>query len=74
MLHDLDDLMSSTDVARFLGVSQPAVSNYKNRHPTFPDPLVVVSNGRSPLYSRESIVKWWKSRNPALAAAIREEE
>lgn len=36
---DVDDLVSSSDIARRLGVSPNVVSNYAKRYPDFPRPV-----------------------------------
>lgn len=59
-LHDLDDIVTSSEIAKMLGVSNPAVSNYKERHKDFPAPIKVA--GKTSLYSRKEILEWARSR------------
>lgn len=56
-LWDVDDLVGVTDIANRLGVGAPAVSNWKNRHEDFPEPVFVLS-GTQPVYSWEAVVQW----------------
>lgn len=51
-------LVSSADIAAMIGVSRGAVSNYKKRHPTFPDPAFVDSTGNVRLYWTEDVESW----------------
>lgn len=73
MQHDLDDLIATSGVARLLGVSSAAISNYKQRHPDFPKPLEHRASENVTLYSRRAVVQWYLGRNPELAKAIRDE-
>lgn len=69
---DLDDLVTTSEVADMLGVGVSAISNYKQRHEDFPKPLVAVNRGRTDLYSRKAIVAWWMKRaDPKFIEAIR---
>lgn len=56
MKHDLDDLIGTAEIGELAGVSSAAVSVWRNRHKTFPDPLVKVRSG--PLYSRRTVTAW----------------
>lgn len=56
---DLQDLLvSSADIASMIGVSRGAVSNYKKRHPNFPDPAFTDSTGNVRLYWTEDVEAW----------------
>lgn len=51
--------MSADEVATLLGLSmRQVVSTYARRYDTFPEPLVVKSNGRTQLWAREDIEEW----------------
>lgn len=52
------ECITSGEIADLIGVSRPAVSNYKKRHPEFPDPAFVDSTGRVRLYWRSDIEDW----------------
>lgn len=55
---DTDDLIASADIADMLGVGPPAVNNWVQRHPDFPQPVLRVSRGAIPLYDRNQVVEW----------------
>lgn len=70
---DFDDLASSTDLAVLFKVSPTAISNWKQREDDFPDPVVTVSQGNNPLYSRREVVRWYAKRlSPELIEMIKE--
>lgn len=54
--HDLDDLVSATDIAGIYGVHPSAVTNWKNRHADFPQPI------KNRLYSRREVERWYEQR------------
>jgi hypothetical protein len=56
---DLDDLVAVTDLADIFGVGKPAISNWRARYQDFPRPLVAVSRGNTPLYSRQAVTDWY---------------
>ena len=67
----IDDICSATDIARMLGVSVAAVSNWQTRKIGFPEPITIVSNprGRKPgphqgtkLWRRSEVVAWYTKR------------
>jgi hypothetical protein len=63
---DVDDLIGSSDIADLLGVVRSAVSNYKKRHPDFPEPVVTIagvglSSGIT-LYLRSEVLTWYVNR------------
>lgn len=49
------DRVTAAAVARRAGVGRAAVSNWRRRHPDFPEP---VENGPSPLFSWSAVEKW----------------
>jgi hypothetical protein len=67
----IDDIVSATDIARMLGVTVAAVSNWQNRKVGFPKHFKVVSNppGRKPgphqgtkLWRKSEVVAWYSAR------------
>ncbi|BAL91247.1 putative restriction-modification system adenine methylase [Actinoplanes missouriensis 431] len=48
-------LISSAEVARLAGVTRAAVSNWRRRHPDFPEP---VEGGRNALFALTEITDW----------------
>ncbi|BBH71847.1 SAM-dependent methyltransferase [Actinoplanes sp. OR16] len=48
-------LISSAEVARLAGVTRAAVSNWRRRHPDFPEP---VEGGRNALFALSDITDW----------------
>lgn len=61
----LDDLVSSSDIARMFGFSAAAVSNYKKRFPDFPKPVSYRDSGAPSaraLYSRKAILAWYREK------------
>lgn len=60
MRWDLDDLAATGDLAREFEVSASTVVAWINRYPTFPAPLVRLSNGA--LYSKRAVRLWHDSR------------
>lgn len=71
MLHDLDDIITVGGIAKLVGMSPPAVSNWRHRYPDFPKPLI---DTPSPLFSREEFIAWYVETRlpPELVAAIKE--
>ncbi len=76
----VSDIVSTADVARLCGVSQPCVSNWKARHGDFPRPFAVIANGRTDLFRKSDIVAWYRDRiygttePPEILQIIRQEE
>lgn len=67
---DVDDLIASGDVGELLGVAKNTISLWKrDSKKGFPEPVVVVSNGFTPVYLRSEIVTWWKKQNEAKVEA-----
>jgi hypothetical protein len=56
---DLDDLATHTDLAALFRVGPSAVINWANRYDDFPGPLVICSDGSTPIYSARQVVAWW---------------
>jgi hypothetical protein len=51
------------EIAKRLGVTRQAVSNWSQRYPGFPAPVVVLASG--PVYEMSRISAWRSSRVPA---------
>lgn len=62
MRWELEDLVSTGDIADEYGVGKPAVSNWIARHPDFPQPLTSVSRGSTLLFSRKAVADWYRRR------------
>lgn len=79
---EVAEIVTLTDIAIMCGVSAPAVSNWKKRHADFPEPFMLVSNGKQGLYLRSEVMVWNEERKEAkitrwkerLAAAQAETE
>lgn len=57
MIHNRDEgLVSPSDIADIAGVSRGAVSNWRKRIATFPEPIAGTPN--KPLFSRGEVAKW----------------
>jgi hypothetical protein len=54
----LEDLIATKDVAELAGTTSAAVSNWRNRWPDFPAPLVTLAAGEVPIYSRRAVAAW----------------
>lgn len=52
-------LISAAEVARLAGVTRAAVSNWRRRHPDFPEP---VGGGRNALFALSEITDWLDSQ------------
>lgn len=57
------DLMTAAAIARLAGVGRAAVSNWRKRHPDFPQP--VVGSHASPRFDRDAVVAWLKTTGKA---------
>jgi hypothetical protein len=55
---DLKDLAGIAEIAARLGVTKPAVSNWKVRHADFPEPLITVSG--APIFSMRQVLAWYR--------------
>lgn len=56
---DTDDLLDSTEVAEILGLSSArAISVYRARYDSFPEPVVVKAGGRLLLWHRREVESW----------------
>jgi thermostable 8-oxoguanine DNA glycosylase len=54
------ELMGLTEVAKFVGVTRQAVTNWRTRTLYFPLPIAELASG--PIWNREDIEKWVKTR------------
>lgn len=75
----IDDIVSSSDIARLCGVTGPAVSNWKQRFPNFPKPFAFVNDGHTPLYRKSDVVEWFMQEHgleklPEIYKLIRERQ
>ncbi len=58
MKWDLDDLVAASDIADLFARGKSAVSNWVDRYPDFPQPVVVVARGMTKLWSRKAVLDW----------------
>jgi len=71
---DTNDLVSSKDIARLVGIGASAISNWKRRYADFPKPIATVANGRIALYRKSEVVQWFTARmDPEMVEMIREQ-
>jgi type I restriction enzyme M protein len=63
---DPADLMASVDIAEMVGVGKAAVANWQARHADFPEPVVRVANGNTPLWHRADVVVWLTKRSGGM--------
>ena len=60
---EVDNLLSSAEVAELLGLShRESVNTYARRYEDFPDPIVDKSGGRIRLWLRQDIETWFDGR------------
>lgn len=60
---DVDDLIDTLGVAELIGLShRNSVRVYRSRYADFPAPVVELSGGRYPLWVRQDVEAWAKSR------------
>jgi phage terminase Nu1 subunit (DNA packaging protein) len=57
-----DKLISSSDIADMAGANLATVSNWKKRHPGFPEPAYTSKRGNVRLYWRDEIETWLIAR------------
>jgi len=64
MLIDTDDIITKSGIAHLLGVTAPAVSNWKKRPVGFPEPIKVIQTGRGQLelYDKKTVIAWYDAR------------
>lgn len=55
-----------SDIARRLGVTSPAVSNYRSRDRNFPSPVFVVANGTVPVFDWPEVLRWAERRKTGI--------
>lgn len=55
-----------SDIARRLGVSKSAVSNYRARDRNFPEPVFEVANGTVPVFEWEKVKAWAMLRKTGI--------
>jgi hypothetical protein len=67
----IDDIASATDLARMLGVTVAAVSNWQVRNIGFPEPFTTISKDGPPtrgikrgtrLWRKSEVVAWYANR------------
>jgi hypothetical protein len=60
-----DDLVDRNEIAHLLGVGPTAVSNYvartSEKHPPFPEPVVIRGLGRFRLWQLEDVMDWFRT-------------
>ena len=60
---DLDDLLDPTQVATLLGLSsRGAVSVYRRRYESFPDPVLARASGSCQFWLRQDVESWQQER------------
>jgi hypothetical protein len=57
MIVDTNDLVGVSDIAEILGVTNAAVSNWKERDSSWPKPVIVLSKS-IPIYSLKAVIQW----------------
>jgi predicted DNA-binding transcriptional regulator AlpA len=61
----LDDLIDAHDVARILGLThRNTVSQYQQRYPEMPRPVLDLGPGRPSLWLRPQIERWQAAHTP----------
>lgn len=68
---DPDELVSAADIADIFAVGAPAVSNWLKRHADFPNPVALVARGRTYLWLRSDVVRWYANRYPKGVEGLR---
>jgi chromosome partitioning protein len=63
-----EEIVGLNEVARMAGVGVSAVSNWRNRHASFPRALQELSSG--PIFSKRQIQKWLSERNGEMPVTI----
>lgn len=66
----IDDIVSSGEIAKMLSVTQPQLTNWKNRYEGFPAPFKVIGSKTS-LYRRSEILAWYAAHFPERVAVAR---
>lgn len=62
-LHELDDLIGGSEVARMAGLTTAAVCNWaKRKSDDVPKPIVTPPGASGPLYSRTAVAEWLMDR------------
>lgn len=64
-VHGEENLVSAADVARLAGVGRAAVSNWRRRHPDFPEP---VSGSAGSRFRLAEVERWLRSQGKLRAA------
>lgn len=55
-MSQIEGQLTLVDIAAIAGVSRAAVSNWRSRHASFPQPIA--ERGRSPLFDAQEILRW----------------
>ena len=53
---NIEGQLTLVDIAAIAGVSRAAVSNWRSRHASFPQPIA--ERGRSPLFDAQEVLRW----------------
>lgn len=64
----MDELLGIHEIAEMAGVTAAAVSNWRNRHPTFPAPEAELRSG--PVFRRDRILAWLRTRRVPVTTVI----
>ena len=61
---DVDDLLTSAEVASLVGLShRESVMTYLRRYPEFPQPIIDKTGGRVRLWLRQDVEDWARARS-----------
>lgn len=55
-------LVMASDMAEKWGVDRRVVNNWSRRDPAFPKPVMIVGNGKYPLYLEEDMIAYGKQK------------
>ena len=61
---DVSTLVGVKEIAGHYGVTTQAVSNWRVRHPSFPEPLVSLAMG--PVFCMEHVTHWYTCQFPSI--------
>lgn len=71
---DYDDLVDRNEIAHLFGVGPTAVSNYvartSDKHPPFPEPVIVRSMGRFRLWNLDEVLDWFENAFPKRVSGL----
>jgi hypothetical protein len=61
-MNELPKLYAKADMAARWGVTRQVVKNWEDRYDDFPKPVMIVGNGRMPLYLEKDVLEFEKKR------------